>query len=538
MPKSYLAPIERNRVKKSTRLRQLLNSSELEFLLEAHNALSAKIAEEAGFPAIWASGLSMSAQFGVRDSNEASWSQVVDALEFMSDATQVPILVDGDTGYGNFNSLRRLVRKLEQRELAGVCIEDKEFPKTNSFGASDRQILASVDEFCGKIKAAKDSQLDADFVVVARVEALIAGAGMEEALRRAEAYHAAGADAVLIHSKKTRADEVVEFSRHWAQRCPLVIVPTKYYSTPVEVFRKAGFSLVIWANHLLRASIPAMQSAARRIRQNHSVVAIEDQIAGLDEVFRLQGADELAQAERTYSPTPGRGVQAVLLAASRGRELESLTVDRPKAMLQVAGKPILQRLVEECRRQGIHAIQVVAGYKAETVSLEGVEVVVNEAYESTGEIASLRLALPREGQALIVYGDLLMRSSVLRDLLEHPGEAVAVVDSLTTKGPDSDFAQCSEPDDRSLFGPAVTLKAMVNSQQPNQGRWIGLLRLGGAALQAAHRALDRIPDGPMSDLINALIEDGLTLQVNYIHGHWLDVNRLQDLERADAFARS
>jgi phosphoenolpyruvate phosphomutase len=525
-------------VKKTTRLRQLLQSPELEFLLEAHNALSAKIAEEAGFPAIWASGLSMSAQFGVRDSNEASWSQVVDALEFMSDATQVPILVDGDTGYGNFNSLRRLVRKLEQRQLAGVCIEDKEFPKTNSFGASDRQILASADEFCGKIKAAKDSQLDADFVVVARVEALIAGAGMEEALRRAEAYHGAGADAVLIHSKKTRADEVVEFARHWAGRCPLVIVPTKYYSTPVEVFRKAGFSLVIWANHLLRASIPAMQSAARRIRQSQGVVAMEDQIAGLEEVFRLQGADELAQAERTYAPAPGRGVQAVLLAASRGRELESLTVDRPKAMLQIAGKPILERLVEECRRQGIHSIQVVAGYRAETVALEGVSVVVNADHENTGEIASLRLALPLEGQALILYGDLLMRSSVLRDLLELSGEAVAVVDSLTTEGPDSDYAQCSAPDDRSLFGPPVTLQRMVTSDKPNHGRWIGLLRLGGAALQSAHRVLERMPDGSISDLINALVEADTSVQVHYIHGHWLDVNRLEDLEKADAFARA
>lgn len=525
-------------MKKTTRLRQLLQSPELEFLLEAHNALSAKIAEEAGFPAIWASGLSMSAQFGVRDSNEASWSQVVDALEFMSDATQVPILVDGDTGYGNFNSLRRLVRKLEQRELAGVCIEDKEFPKTNSFGASDRQVLASVDEFCGKIKAAKDSQLDPDFVVVARVEALIAGAGMEEALRRAEAYHAAGADAVLIHSKKTRADEVIEFSRQWAARCPLVIVPTKYYSTPVEVFRKAGFSLAIWANHLLRASIPAMQSAARRIRQQQGVVAIEDQIAGLDEVFRLQGAEELAQAERTYAPAPGRGVLAVLLAASRGRELESLTVDRPKAMLHIAGKPILQRLVEECRRQGIHGIRVVAGYQAETVILEGVEVVVNEAHESTGELASLRLALPHEGQALIVYGDLLMRSSVLRDVLEIPGDAVAVVDSLTTEGPDNDYAQCSAPDDRSLFGPAITVERMVSSDRPNQGRWIGLLRLGGPALEAAHQVLQHLPDGSISDLINALVEAGTAIQVHYIHGHWLDVNRLEDLEKADAFARA
>lgn len=525
-------------MKKSTRLRQLLTSPELEFALEAHNALSAKIAEEAGFPAIWASGLSMSAQFGVRDSNEASWSQVVDALEFMTDATQVPILVDGDTGYGNFNSLRRLVRKLEQRDLGGVCIEDKEFPKTNSFGASDRQILASVDEFCGKIKAAKDCQTDPDFVVVARVEALIAGAGMEEALRRAEAYHAAGADAVLIHSKKSRADEVVEFARQWAGRCPLVIVPTKYYSTPVEVFRKAGFSLVIWANHMLRCTIPVMQATAARIRKQESVVAIEDQIAPLDEVFRLQGADELAQAERTYSPAPGRGVVAVLLAASRGRELESLTVDRPKSMLQIGGKPILARLVEECKRQGIHNLKAVAGYRSETIKLEDVEVVVNEQHETTGEIASLRLALPREGQALILYGDLLVRSSVLRDVLEHNGEAVAVVDSLTTSGPDSDFTVCDTPDERAFFGPSVKLQRMVTSEVDNQGRWIGVLRLGGAALERAHQALERLQDGTISDLLNALLEAGQEIQVHYIHGHWLDVNRLEDIERADAFSRT
>lgn len=525
-------------MKKTTRLRQLLTSPELEFALEAHTALSAKIAEEAGFPVIWASGLSMSAQFGVRDSNEASWSQVVDALEFMSDATQVPILVDGDTGYGNFNSLRRLVRKLEQRELAGVCIEDKEFPKTNSFGASDRQILATVDEFCGKIKAAKDCQLDPDFVVVARVEALIAGAGMEEALRRAEAYHAAGADAVLIHSKKSRADEVVEFARLWAGRCPLVIVPTKYYSTPVEVFRKAGFSLVIWANHLLRCTIPAMQATAARIRKQESVVAIEDQIAPLEEVFRLQGADELAQAERTYSPAPGRGVQAVLLAASRGRELESLTVDRPKSMIQIGGKPILARLVEECKRQGIHNLRVVAGYCSQAVQLQDVEVVTNEQHETTGEIASLRLALPREGQVLILYGDLLVRSSVLRDALEHTGEAVAVVDSLTVTGPDRDFAVCDAADDRAFFGPPPQLRSMVTSETQNHGRWIGVLRLGGTALQQAHQILEHLQDGSLSDLLQALLDGGQEVQVHYIHGHWLDVNRLEDIERADAFSRT
>jgi phosphoenolpyruvate phosphomutase len=162
-------------MKKTTQLKNLIRSSELEFLMEAHNGLSAKIVEEAGFKGIWASGLTMSAALGVRDNNEASWTQILEVLEFMSDNSAIPILVDGDTGYGNFNNVRRLVRKLEQRQIAGVCIEDKLFPKTNSFIGGEMQPLADIDEFCGKIKAAKDAQQDQDFVVVARVEALIAG---------------------------------------------------------------------------------------------------------------------------------------------------------------------------------------------------------------------------------------------------------------------------------------------------------------------------------------------------------------------------
>ena len=115
------------------------------------------------FPRIWGSGLSISAQFGVRDNNEVSWTQIVDMLEFMVDASDLPILLDGDTGYGNFNNLRRLVRKLEQRGIAGVCIEDKQFPKTNSFLNGERQPLADIAEFAGKIAAGKDTQRDPNF---------------------------------------------------------------------------------------------------------------------------------------------------------------------------------------------------------------------------------------------------------------------------------------------------------------------------------------------------------------------------------------
>ena len=243
--------------------------------MEAHNALSARIVEEAGFRGIWASGLSISAALGLRDNNEASWTQVLEVVEFMSDATSVPILLDADTGYGNFNNMRRLVKKLEQRGVAAVCIEDKLFPKTNSFINSERQPLADLDEFTGKIQAVKEAQTDPDFCLVARLEGFIAGWGLDDVLRRAEACHAAGADAVLVHSKKNTPDQVLAFAAAWQNRCPIVIVPTTYYSTPVDAFEQAGIRMVIWANHNVRTSISAMQKTTRRIFEERSVQNVE-----------------------------------------------------------------------------------------------------------------------------------------------------------------------------------------------------------------------------------------------------------------------
>ena len=288
--------------RKTTQFKKLLHSPQLEFLLEAHNGLSARIVEEAGFKGIWASGLSMAASLGVRDNNEASWTQILETVEFMSDATSIPMLLDADTGYGNFNNVRRLVRKLQQRQIAAMCIEDKLFPKTNSFIDSEQQPLADLDEFAGKIKAAKDTQQDPDFCVVARIEALVAGWGQDEALRRAEAYHRAGADAILIHSKKPTADEVLAFKHAWRDTCPVVIVPTMYDNTPTPVFRDAGFSVVIWANHLLRSCVVTMQRAAAKIFRRQSVTTLDGTICSVKEVFRLQDADELKAAEQKYLP--------------------------------------------------------------------------------------------------------------------------------------------------------------------------------------------------------------------------------------------
>ena len=537
------------RPRKTTQLRRLLASDELEFILEAHNGISARIVEEAGFKGVWASGLALSAQFGVRDNNEASWTQVVDMVEFMADVTSIPILLDGDTGYGNFNNMRRLVRKLEQRGVAGVCIEDKLFPKTNSFIDGERQALADIDEFCGKIAAGKDSQIDDDFCVVARIEAYIAGWDTREALRRASAYHAAGADAILIHSAWSTPEQIVEFAREWAQRAPLVIVPTKYYSTPTALFREAGVSLVIWANHLIRSAVDAMQETARQIHADQTLVAVEDQIASVKEIFRLQGADELVQAERRYVYETRRECRAIVLAASRGEGLDSLTRDRPKVMLPVNGKPLLKRLVDRCRKQHIDSVIVVAGYKAEHIDVGGIEIVHNPRYATTGEVASLNCARHLFRDDLVVmYGDLLFRSYVLRGLMESDRELTVVVDSqyLSAVSNDTpDLAYCSVGDDRSLWGQDVLLERITHQRETHgtaaHGRWIGMLRTHARGREWLERALDALADDvnfdrlSVGDLLNHIVAQGHPVRVIYIHGHWLDVNSLRDLELAGRF---
>ncbi|MCP5368392.1 MAG: phosphoenolpyruvate mutase [Hyphomicrobiales bacterium] len=539
---------------KASRLRALLASPQLEFLMEAHDGMSARIVEGASFAGIWASGLSISTALGVRDNNEASWTQVLEVLEFMSDATTVPILVDGDTGYGNFNNLRRVVRKLCQRDIAGICIEDKLFPKTNSF-IGENQPLADMDEFCGKIKAGKDSQTDPDFQIVARVEALIAGWGLDEALRRAEAYHGAGADAVLIHSKRADADEVLAFKRAWGDRGPVVLVPTKYYATPTQVFRDAGISTVIWANHNMRAAITAMQEVCSQIRRDESLAGVEERIVSVGDVFAFSGNDELAEAERRYLPKTGQGTRAVLIAASRGADLGELTAERPKCMIEVRGRPLLARLVDTLRDEGVRDITVVRGYCKDKINLPSIHTVDNDLFAHTGEAASLSCALDRiQGDCVIAYGDILFRHHILDQLLDAAGDIVVTVDALwrqrTADQPARvrDLVVCSRPFDPDLWaddpddGPArlVRLANDIGADEAH-GEWMGLAKVSDAGARlvreelAAMAADGTLQQASLLDLITRLMDKGQVVDVVYVTGQWLDVDVAADLRDARDF---
>lgn len=538
-------------VRKTTQFRRLLASPELEFLLEAHNGVSARIAEEAGFKGIWAGGLCMSAQYGVRDSNEASWTQVLEMLEFMADVTSVPILLDGDTGYGNFNNVRRLVRKLEQRGIAAVCIEDKLYPKTNSFIDGEKQQLADIEEFCSRIKAGKDAQGDDDFAIITRVEAFIAGWGLGEALRRAEAYHAAGSDGILIHSALATPKEVLAFKREWGNRSPVVIVPTKYYATPTDALREAGFSIAIWANHLLRAAIPAMQACAATLAREQNLQSIEDGVAPVKEIFRLQGASELQAAEDRYLPRP-RESRVVVLAASRGSALGELTADRPKAMVEIRGQPLLAHIVNAYNAAGIKRIAVVRGYKPEAVDLLGLSYVDNPEYADTGELLSLQHALTADADdtsdLYVSYGDVIFKRYIVDNLAEPVDDFVIVADTdwrdSVNRSRAADYVECSEPHSRHAFYRDVHLVRCAEDipEAARHGEWMGFLKVSARALPRLRKAVSEMAALPahrtakLHHLLTELVRRGEKIRVVYTTGHWLDVDSLADVLAAGRFA--
>ena len=524
------------------KLRRCLASPDLAFLMEAHSGLSAKIVDEAGFQGVWASGLSISAMLGLRDNNEASWTQALDVFEFMADATTLPILVDGDTGYGNFNNVRRLVRKLGERGIAGVCLEDKLFPKTNSF-LGERQPLADTAEFCGRIRAGKDSQTDDDFSIVARTEALISGHSMDEALRRAEAYHAAGADAILVHSKQNHATEIIDFMDRWDRRCPIVIVPTMYYATPADTFRRAGISLVIWANHLVRASISAMRDTAAQIAKSESLLEVEGRVTSVREIFRLTGNDELEEATRRYLPAT-RSVRGIVLAASRGADLGAATADRPKCMIDVRGRPLLHRLLATLDECGVTDVAVVRGYRKEAIPTAGITVVDNDAYANTGEATSLACALSRlEGETVLVYGDVLFRRYILDELLGSTADITVVVDSVHTAAANPRDLVTATIRDSGFYYDDETAKLTGVAADPASacGQWIGLMHLSARGAQLIRAELEAMrAEGVLDQADLPALMQRLApkhpVAVHYIAGHWLDVDTTADLAEARNFS--
>ena len=282
-------------------------------ILEAHSGLSGIIAETARvhkdgrvieYDGIWESSLTDSATKGLPDASIVGYDSRTHTIDEILNVTTKPIVVDGDTG-GDPTQFEYLVKHLERLGVSAVIIEDKAYPKRNSLDASARQELEDPDVFADKIRAGRDLVISADFMIIARLESLIAGTGLQDALERAEQYILAGVDGIMIHSYKRDPEEVLAFGEAYERLCQrmrqrpvLVSVPTTYNSiTDAELIAR-GFNIIIHANHLLRAAYMAMTEAAQAILLSGSSLGADTLCAPVPEIFSCVGLDRVSRRDR------------------------------------------------------------------------------------------------------------------------------------------------------------------------------------------------------------------------------------------------
>ncbi|KJK51696.1 phosphoenolpyruvate phosphomutase [Lentzea aerocolonigenes] len=272
-------------------LREALSARRLVRVAGAHDGLSARLAEEAGFDAVWASGLEISAAHGLPDVSLLGLAEYLAAGTSMRRAVTVPVVADCDTGFGgNLNAAHTMMR-YEEAGISGICIEDKLFPKRNSFVNSGQKLLETA-EFCQKLEAAKGVQMNPDTVLIARTEAFICGMSLQEALDRCHRYVDAGADAVLVHSKQSHSGEILSFMEKWDDRAPVVVVPTTYSDFSEQEARQAGVAMMIYANQGMRAQITAVRQTWATVIAEGSAASLEMRIASVKDVFAISGMDE------------------------------------------------------------------------------------------------------------------------------------------------------------------------------------------------------------------------------------------------------
>lgn len=406
-------------------------------VMEAHNGLSALVGQLArverdgatvNFDAFWISSLTDSASRGLPDVEIVGNSERLDTLHEICSVTDKPVIIDGDTG-GTPAQLEAFVHQLVRAGASAVVVEDKRVPKRNSLDTSATQLLEDPPVFAQKIARGKAAAKDSGFLVIARLESLIAGSTIEDALGRAQRYIEAGADGILVHSKEKTPDEVFAFAARYDELCRamgrrpyLVCVPTTYNLITAAEFKQRGFNIVIHANHLLRAAHKAMEEVARSILENDRSFEATARCSSLSDLFGLVGYDALTRKERE-------------LAARRQPMVVPMSASAPQSWVPVGDRPLLAHQIDSAKQVGINEALVVttdAKPSPQRPRLgDGVRFIESAPDPTTRPLAPL-LSLDSTGDGfLLVYPDVLASPDALRTLLETPGSIVLAVDRVS-----------------------------------------------------------------------------------------------------------
>lgn len=547
------------------KLKELLAAGKLVRVIEAHNGLSALVATETKvevgcetkeFDAVWESSLTDSASKGQPDIEVVSYDSRINTIQEISNVTDKPIIVDGDTG-GDPSHFEYFVKRLEHIGVSAVIIEDKVFPKRNSLDADAKQDLEDPYLFATKIKRGKSMLLTDDFLIFARLESLIAGASVEDALKRARIYLNAGVDGIMIHDKAKDPSQVFRFAEEYKKLCgelgirkPLVSVPTTYNTVTEEELAARGFNIVIHANHLLRSSYKAMQAAAKTILTHGRSFEADAQCAAVKDIFEIVGFSDVKKKDEQYAPVY-TGFRAIIPAAG-----PSTVFATPKPLLDINGKTILERQRETFNKAGIREVSVIRGFKKELFVVPKIKYHDNDNYHVTHILDSLFCAKNEMANGFVfAYADLLFNESLIKNLLDAHGDIVLVVDNT--------YRHHTHEVDKELDLIVATNARPIRDLNPSMHRhvsrigkkipkenatheFVGLAKFtpaGAAALlkiydecrqknQAPFHEAPSFSKASFLDMVQELINRGHTINALEVNKGWVEIHKPEDVEIA------
>ena len=560
------------------KLRALLNDGKTVRVMEAHNGLSGIIANntrvdgqsdelpvEREFDALWESSLTDSAIKGHPDIEVISFDSRLQTIHEILAVTCKPMIVDGDTG-GDASSFEYMVSKLERAGVSAVIIEDKVFPKRNSLEPGVQQTLQEPEVFAQKIRRGKKIQVSEDFMIIARLESLIAGQSVDEALHRARFYLEAGADGIMIHSKSKNPDQVLEFAKNYQNlnqelklNIPLVCVPTTYNTLTEDELRTAGFRIIIYANHLLRGAYKAMKEVARTILLNQRSFEADPMCAPVRNIFETVGF--LDVKEKDQQDESSTNIPVIIPAAGEDSLLKSVLHDKPKAMLEVAGKTLLAWQVGTLNSNNLADITVVTGYAHEKMRADGVTLWQNKNYKKGSELHSLIEARERMKNGFIMlYADILLEEHIVTKLLTCREDIVLVVDNtIQYHAPEANKVQDlviskhkHKPTRRKISFVCENVISKIGAKlnlETATHEFIGLAKFTKTGrdqflqtyedcvknYQGKFQEAADIARFTFTDLIQEMIDRGYAIHFLEIHKGWLEIHRYEDIDLANRF---
>jgi len=560
------------------KLKTLLDRGKIVRVLEAHNGLSGIIANNAciegqsnevpvqrEFDAIWESSLTDSASKGHPDIEVVSFDSRLQSINEILAVTHKPMIVDGDTG-GDANNFEYMVTKLERAGVSAVIIEDKVFPKRNSLEPGVQQTLQEPEVFAQKIHRGKSVQISSDFMIIARLESLIAGKSVDDAISRAQIYLETGADGVMIHSKEKDPAQIMEFAKRYQEmtqkinlKKPMVCVPTTYNTLTEDELRTAGFRIVIYANHLLRSANKAMEETARTILLNQRSFEADPICSPVREIFKTVGFLDVKEKDKLDEDN--KNTPVIIPAAGEDPSLSSILNGKPKSMFEVAGRTLLDWQINALKNNNLTNITVITGYKSGEMKAEGTTFQENKNYKRGSELHSLMEARGKMTKGFIMlYSDILFEDHIMAEILTCHEDIILVVDNtMQYHAPEANKTQDfvisknkHQPTRRKISFACENIISKIGSKlnpETATHEFIGLAKFtktGAEQLLQTYedcvknyhgkfQEADDISQFKFTDLIQEMIDRGYVANFLEIHKGWLEIHRAEDIDLANRF---